>query len=168
MNTSWREIAPGDFEGNAIKLIGSDWMLITSGTPERWNTMTASWGGVGELWGRDVCFCFVRPSRHTYQFMNEGSEFTLSFFAEEHRDALSYCGAHSGRDVDKAKETGLIPTPVGGSVAFEQAGLVLLCRKIYQHDIDPADFVDPGIESNYNGEDYHRQYIGEILSCHTV
>ena len=168
MGADWQELDPEAIEDNPFRLIGSDWMLVTAGDMGKWNTMTASWGGLGVLWGKKVCFCFVRPSRHTYGFMENAEEFTLSFFTEEHRAALDYCGANSGRDVDKAKETGLIPRAVGGSVGFEQARLTILCRKIYHSDITPARFVDHGIEKHYSGKDYHRQYIGEILSCHSV
>ena len=37
---------------NPFELIGKDWMLISAGTAEKWNTMTASWGGVGVMWGK--------------------------------------------------------------------------------------------------------------------
>lgn len=165
MGNDWLEISPESIEDNPFRLVGTDWMLVTAGNMDSWNTMTASWGGLGVLWGKKVCFCFVRPSRHTYGFMEESEQFTLSFFSSEHRAALDFCGAHSGRDVDKAKETGLIPRPVEAAVGFEQARLTILCRKIYHNDIESARFVDPSIEKHYNGKDYHRQYIGEILSC---
>ena len=63
---------------------------------------------------------------------------------------------------------GIDLTPVkspSGSVYFEEARLVLDCRKIYIHDLDPANFIDPKIEKEYPDKDYHRMYIGEILTC---
>ena len=158
-------IQPETLDDNVFKLIGTDWMLITSGTLEHWNTMTASWGGMGVIWGRNVCFCFVRKTRFTFEFMNSHDEFTLSFFEEKYRDALDYCGSHSGRDVDKAVETGLTPVEVGNSVSFEQARITVHCKKIFQQDLGPEHFIDPNIASNYPSQDYHRMYIGEILSC---
>ena len=160
-------IRPEDLNENVFELIGTDWMLVTAGTPERWNTMTASWGTMGVLWGKNVCFCFVRKSRHTYEFMNEHDEFTLSFFPEKYKAALDYCGAHSGRDVDKAAETGLIPVPMGSSVSFKQARIAILCKKLFMQDLDPDNFLDPSIEKHYPSKDYHRMYIGEIVSCST-
>ncbi len=156
-----------DLNGNVFKIIGSDWMLITAGTPDSWNTMTASWGGLGVLWGKNVSFCFVRESRFTYEFMNSHELFTLSFFDEKYREALDYCGSHSGRDVEKAVETKLTPAPVDGSVSFEQARLVMVCKKLYFQDIDPTNFVDPQIQSHYENEDYHRMYVGEIVASYT-
>ncbi len=162
-----KTIKPEDLDDNTFELIGTDWMLITSGTPDRWNTMTASWGAMGVIWGKKVCFCFVRDSRYTFEFMNDHDEFTLSFFHEKYRDVLDYCGANSGRDVDKTVETGLTPVAAGNSVSFEQARLVVLCKKIFQQDLSPDNFLDPAIESFYPSRDYHRMYIGEILTCST-
>ncbi len=162
----FRRTDPYKLKENVFKLIDKDWMLVTAGTPERWNTMTASWGGLGVLWNKPVAFCFVRPTRYTYEFMEASERYTLSFFAEKYRKALAFCGFHSGRDTDKAKETGLEPVSPGrGTVSFRQARLVLVCRKLYTTDIDPGRFLDPKIDANYPKKDYHRMYIGEIARC---
>jgi flavin reductase (DIM6/NTAB) family NADH-FMN oxidoreductase RutF len=141
-------------------------MLITAGTTASFNTMTASWGGFGHLWNRDICWCVIRPQRHTYGFTERSSRFTLSFFDREYREALRYCGTHSGRDVDKMAATGLTPVQtVEGSIYFEEARLVIECQKIYLHDIDPAHFLDPDIHNEYPDKDYHRLYLGRIVRC---
>jgi flavin reductase (DIM6/NTAB) family NADH-FMN oxidoreductase RutF len=164
--TGFREIAPESIKDNVFKLIDKDWMLITAGTIDAWNTMTASWGGLGILWNKSVAFCFVRPTRHTYGFMEKHDRFTLSFFEEEWREALNLCGTRSGRDTDKAKETGLKPVSgAQGTVHFEQARMVLECRKLYFQDISPERFLDPSIDKNYPNKDYHRMYVGEVLRC---
>ena len=103
------EIAPTALGDNVFQIIGHDAMLITAGTSDRFNTMTASWGGWGHLWNRDVTFCFVRPQRHTFGFMEQAEYYTLCFFDKEYQAALDYCGSHSGRDVDKIAATGLTP-----------------------------------------------------------
>ena len=175
-NEQWQAITPGDLKDNPFSLIGSDWMLITAGTPEKCNTMTASWGGLGVLWGKNVSFCFVRPSRHTYLFMEKSDVYTLSFFPESCRNALKYCGAHSGRDMpDKIAAAGLTVSPADsfkdfgteGIVLFEEARLILVCRKLYFQDIQPDHFLDAGIMKNYPRPDYHRMYVGEITHCLT-
>jgi flavin reductase (DIM6/NTAB) family NADH-FMN oxidoreductase RutF len=161
-------IDPRTIPDNAFKLIADDWMLITGGTKDSFNTMTASWGALGELWHKKVCFCFVRPTRHTFSFMEKSETYTLSFFTEEHRAMLSFCGKVSGRDIDKVKQTGLTPVVTEtGAVYFAQARLVLECRKIYCDDIDPKLFLAPEIHDAYPKKDYHRMYIGEILNCWT-
>lgn len=154
-------------EENPFKLIGSDWMLITAGDENLFNTMTASWGGVGVLWNKPVSYIFVRPSRYTYEFLEKNKTFSLSFFDEKYRKALSICGSKSGRDTDKVKEAGLTPVvSESGIVHFSEAKLVIECTKLYYQDIDPSNFLDPAIEGFYN-DDYHRMYIGEITQIIT-
>ncbi|MCU0606898.1 MAG: flavin reductase family protein [Candidatus Edwardsbacteria bacterium] len=167
MERGLRKIAPAKVDGNVIKLMGDDWFLLTAGNLTSWNTMTAAWGGLGYLWQRPVAFVFVRPQRHTFGFMERNDRFTLCFFDRRHRAALRFCGSRSGRDCDKAKETGLVPraTP-GGGVYFAQARLVIECRTIYAQDIDPARFADRRIaRAVYPRRDFHRMYIGEIAGC---
>ena len=164
MKTLFQPVDPALIHENPFHLIGKDWMLVTAGTLAAFNPMTASWGGLGVLWHRPVCFCFIRPTRHTFGFMERGAHFTLSFFEEQYREALSLCGTRSGRELDKASAAGLTPLAgPTGAVAFAEARLVLECRKIYFQDLDPARFLDPAIEENYPEKDYHRCYIGEIV-----
>ena len=97
----WKEITPNEITKDPFSLIGKDWMLVTAGDKEKANTMTASWGGVGILWNKPVSFCFIRPQRYTLEFVEDKEYYSLSFFGPEYRDALNYCGTHSGRDGDK-------------------------------------------------------------------
>lgn len=163
---TFNKFDPKVLNESVFKLIGSDWMLITAGNEGSYNSMTASWGGLGHLWNLDVCFCFIRPTRYTHGFMERSETFSICFFEEKYRKALDYCGSHSGKDVDKAKETGL--TPVSGekgTVYYDEARIVLLCEKIYYQDIIPGQFLDSGLESHYPIKDYHRMYIGKIIKA---
>lgn len=160
-------INPEGISESAFKLVGKDWMLVTAGNLQKYNTMTASWGGFGILWGKNVCFCVIRPQRYTYEFIESTDKFTLSFFEEKYRDALRFCGTSSGRDVDKIAASGLTPVESKeGIVHFNEAKLVIECRKIYFQDLNPGNFLDPSIEKNYPNKDYHRMYIGEITGCY--
>jgi flavin reductase (DIM6/NTAB) family NADH-FMN oxidoreductase RutF len=161
----WNEIKPEMLTDNPFTLIGKDWMLITAGTTDTYNTMTASWGGLGVLWERKVAFCFIRPTRYTYEFMEKSDMYSLSFFEEQHRKVLTFCGSHSGRDMDKIKGAGLTPKKDDGVVYFDEARLVLVCRKIYFQDIMPDRFLDQKINEMYPQKDYHRMYVGEIVKC---
>ncbi len=152
---------------SAPKLIGKDWMLVTAGNPESCNTMTASWGGMGELWNRPVVMIFVRPTRYTYEFVEREDFFTVSFFEEKHRKALHLCGSVSGRKVDKISASGLTPVlSEHGSTYFSEAKLVCECRKIYFADIDPKNFLDEKIVKHYPHNDFHRMFVGEIVNCY--
>ena len=155
-------------EGNAVSLFDDKWCLITAGNEESYNTMTASWGALGELWNKDVCFAFIRPQRYTKEFVEREEYFTISFFGEEYKKALTFCGRNSGRDCDKAKETGLTPMAIDGSMSFEESEIIIVCKKIAQQEITPDGFLDKEIDSkNYPLKDYHTMYIGEIIGCYT-
>lgn len=159
-------VSKGGLVFDTFDLISRRWMLVTAGGPGGWNTMTASWGGLGHLWNRDVCFVFVRPQRHTRRFMDESDLFTVSFFGEEQRAALEFCGSHSGRNVDKAASTGLLPfEPAPGCVSFRQAELVLAARTIYSQDILRDGFLDVAPLELYPTGDFHRMYVGEITAA---
>lgn len=157
-----KTITPNELNENVFKLIGSDWMLVTSGDAENYNTMTASWGGVGVLWNKNVCNVYVRPSRYTYEFIEKCESLTLSFFDENYRDALKFCGSHSGRDCDKVKECNLTPLAVGDCVAFSEAKLIIKCKVVYKQDMAEENFIDKALLANYKDGDFHRIYTCEI------
>jgi flavin reductase (DIM6/NTAB) family NADH-FMN oxidoreductase RutF len=126
--------------------------------------MTASWGGLGVLWSRDVAFIFIRPGRYTFGFANANPFFSVSFFDTSYRKALEICGGTSGRDIDKAGEAGITPVEFkDGTIGFKEATEVISCRTLYTHDFDPAKFLDPLIDTEcYPQKDYHRLFVGEI------
>lgn len=153
-------------EESPLSLIGDQWALLSAGDENGWNTMTVSWGQVGVLWNKNVATVYVRPQRHTLKFVEENEFFTLSFFPPEQKAALSFCGSHSGRDFDKAKETGLTPVFGANSVSFREAKLVLTCRKLYRQPMLPECFLDSAVkQSCYPAEDYHICFIGEITAA---
>lgn len=156
-----------ELQENAVSMFDDKWCLITAGTKESYNTMTASWGAMGELWNKDVCFIFIRPQRYTLEFTEREEYFTLSFFSEEYKKALAFCGRNSGRDCDKAKETGLTPMEIDGSMSFEESQTVIVCKKLFYQDIDPKGFTDKTIDGVcYPEKDYHRMYVGEVVACY--
>ena len=166
MNSDFKKIDPTDVSGNLIQKIGFEWMLITAGNSLKFNTMTASWGGMGFLWNKPVAFIFIRPQRFTFQFTETNAYFTVSFFEEKHRKILDFCGSKSGKDVDKISRTGLKVFESGNrNIYFEQSYLQMECRKLYFDDIEPAHFIDDKIIRNYPKNDFHRLYIGEIVEC---
>lgn len=156
-------ISPNNLKENPFDLIGKDWMLITAGNREKFNTMTASWGGIGVLWNKNVSFSFVRPDRYTFEFLEKEDFFTLSFFKEKYRDSLLICGEKSGANSDKIKESGLTPNFEKKAPYFEEAKIVLICKKIYAQFIKPEFFIDDNLESFYPEKDYHKMFIGEIV-----
>lgn len=159
----FRNTEPTALDLNVFSAIKDQWMLITAGTAQRCNTMTASWGGLGILWGVPMATIYIRPQRYTKQFVDESEYFTLSFFPEEYRPALTLCGTKSGREVDKAAACGFtVAEAACGAPYFEQAQLVLVCRKRMVLPMDPAAIPDEVKRKQYKG-DYHDIYWGEIV-----
>ena len=158
-----KEISVREVKENFVKLIASDWALLTAKDGEGCNPMTVSWGGVGELWGKDTATVYVRESRYTKGLMDKENYFTLCFFGGRHKDALAFCGSKSGRDYDKVKETGLTPVYDEAAPYFEEATLVLICRKEARLFLDENSFTDENIMQKwYSDHDMHYIYFGEI------
>ncbi|MCR5456035.1 MAG: flavin reductase [Bacteroidales bacterium] len=149
-----------------FKLISKDWMLITAGNQEKFNTMTASWGGFGYIWNRPVAFIFIRESRYTRGFVENGERLTLSFYDEKYRKALQICGSKSGRDIDKVKEAGLTPKFLNNNtVTFAEAHTTVSCRKLFSSTMEENQFADSEIFNQFyvkapGGK--HIMYIVEI------
>ena len=163
----FQRIDPKHIKDIVFSLIGDQWMLVTAGTEEKCNTMTASWGGLGVLWGAPAATCYIRPQRYTKEFLDREEYFTLTFFNEEYRKALALCGSKSGRDVDKIKECGFtVRTADCGAPYFEQARLVLVCRKRFVQEMDPNRIPQDVKEKWYPDQDYHTMYIGEIVEAY--
>lgn len=164
---SFNHISPQDIRDNPFTLIGDDWMLVTAAKADgSFNTMTASWGGVGIMWAKPTAVTVIRPQRHTFSFMEEADYFTLTFLkdAPDTRNILQLCGSKSGRDTDKIAETGLRPIQGAHStVYFEQAKLVLICRKVYAAFLKPDAFTDPELCARlYPANDLHKAFVGKI------
>lgn len=159
-----KSVDPKALTVNPYHMLHEQWMLITAGTAEKLNTMTAGWGGFGFIWGFPAATCYIRPQRYTKEFVDREEYFTLTFFGEEHRGALQLCGVKSGRDIDKVKECGFtVRTAACGAPYFEEAELVLVCRKRFAQEMDAASFPDDVKKQWYPDEDYHTLYIGEIV-----
>lgn len=160
----FREIDPALLPDNFIRTIGQEWMLVTAGDGASCNTMTASWGMAGEMWGCHAAMVVIRPGRYTKGFVDARERLTLSFFDGSYRGALTYCGTHSGRDGDKIAEAGLtVALTDAGEPAFAEARLVLECRKMYADELREERFLDAGpVRKWYPQRDFHTFYIVAI------
>lgn len=159
---------------NAFELIGKEWMLVTGGTKDKFNMMTASWGGIGYLWNKPVAFVFVRPERFTYPLIEENEYLTLSFLGNDEaaRHIYNFCGSKSGRDFDKVKETGLTPIETAhGAISYSESRLTIEGRKLFRSAFKPEEFLDQQVLARwYNdqpGGSFHAMYIVEIEKVYT-
>lgn len=156
-----------ELDKNAFRMIGDEWMLVTAEKNGVVNTMTASWGGVGILWGKEVATLYIRPQRYTKEFIDAGDMFTISFFGEEHKKALGYLGKVSGRDEDKIKTVDFHVEMIEGQPTFEESNMVFVCKKLYADTINPEGFKAEELDEKwYADKDYHTMYIAEIVSVY--
>ena len=135
-------------------------MLVAAGDKDKFNMMTASWGFAGEMWGSDCMAAVIRPQRYTMEFINNSDYFTLSFYGDN-KDIHKICGSKSGRDTDKVKLTGLTPVFSDNTVYFEEARLVIVCKKQYVQQMKEECFMDKEPLRWYNN-DLHYMVIGKI------
>lgn len=138
-------------------------MLVTAGTCEKYNCMTASWGGMGILWKKPVVFVFIRPTRYSFEFTEASQRMSLCFFNEKYRPILNLCGTKSGRDIDKMHIEGLTSAFSDEGVPFyNEASMAVFVRKLYSQFLDKNLVMEQAIHKLYNGQDYHKMYICEI------
>ncbi|MFI3302591.1 MAG: flavin reductase [Rikenellaceae bacterium] len=165
----FKRIEPAELADNAIKLIGKDWMLIGAGNAEKSNAMTASWGAIGYYSNQPMATVYIRPERHTNDFVQSHTHFTLTVLEDEYKSAHSVFGKMSGRDCDKAEKAGLTPIFTElGNPTFAQGRVVLECRKIFAQTMPEGSFVDQDIYNKWYGAGHggdHILYMGVIESC---
>ena len=162
------KITPNNINENTFDLIGKDWMLITAKSDKGVNSMTASWGGLGVMWNKNVAYTVLRPQRYTKEFVDFADSFSLCFFDDEYKKVLSYMGKVSGRDEDKIKNSGLTLRNINDVPYFEEAKLVLTCKKLFAQEFLPESFIEKDlVKAKYPNDDYHTLYIGEIIGCFT-
>ena len=164
-----KEIAVSELMLNPMTMIAKEWMLVTAGNEKHgYNTMTASWGHLGSIWGHGgglpTAVVYLRPQRYTKEFVDREELFTISVFPEQYKKDLGYLGVVSGRDKDKVADTNLTPVFADDTTYFAQAKLVLVCRKLYRGTLTEEGFVDKSIlADHYPNRDLHDMYIGEIV-----
>ncbi|MBR7131983.1 MAG: flavin reductase [Clostridia bacterium] len=157
----FKEISAKEIKDNLIKAISEEWMLVSAGDQKGYNMMTASWGFAGEMWGNDSVIAMIRPQRYTMEFVDKSDYFTLSFYGDN-KEIHKICGSKSGREVDKTALTGLSPVFSDGTVYFEQARMVLICKKQYVGSITEEGFTDKEPLRWYAEKDFHKMIIGKI------
>ena len=160
----FKEIDITHLNKNVVDLFKNRWALVTAGDKDALNTMTVSWGAVGELWGKDMATLYIRPQRYTEEFLNKNDYLTVSFYPDDMKKQIhGVCGSKSGRDVDKVKECNLTPIFDEKAPYFNEAQIVLVCKKTAKSRFNPDEFLDGEIDEKwYSQNDYHFIYYAEI------
>ena len=161
--SKFKEIKPEHFQQNPFTLIGKDWMLITAEKAGKVNTMTASWGGFGVMWSKNVAYIVIRPQRYTKEFIDNSDTFSLTFLDNSFRKTLNYLGTISGRDEDKIGKSKLTILHSDDIPYFEEANITILCKKLYAQEFKADYFIDQELnEEWYPSVDHHTLYISEV------
>lgn len=151
-------------EVNPFTKIGKEWALVTAGNKQKSNMMTVSWGGLGVIWNKNVVYIFVRNSRYTKEFIDNGEFFSLSFLDKSYHKTLAYCGGVSGKDEDKWEGAQLTPAFRHSIPYPDEANLVMLCKKMAAVPISEDTLLDASImDTFYKDHDMHVMYVGEII-----
>lgn len=170
----FKEVNYKELRLNPMTMFGMDWALAGAGNKERgFNAMTIAWGHLGSIWDRQLdkrkmiiptVEVYLRPQRYTKHFFDKEEYFTVSTFSDEYKKALGYMGTHSGREEDKIAKAGLNVMDVDDTAGFEEASMIIICKKIYHAPLMENGFVEKTIiEENYPQKDFHEMYIGEII-----
>ena len=146
----------------------TDYCIVTAGNKEKCNPMLVTWGGFGVMWRKPVVSIYIRQSRFTKTILDAQDYFTLSFPPVSCKPKESYMGSHSGRDGDKFEGSGLNPYAIGDeAVGLEEADLILVCRKIYTHEMKEEFYTDKETYERWNSGrqagNNHSIYMGEIV-----
>lgn len=167
MNADFEMLKIQSLQCNPVDLFHKTWALVTAGDEQSVNTMTISWGSIGELWGKPVSFTFIRPQRYTKQFVDREATYSLCFFDESYRQKLSYLGIVSGKEENKIEKACLTVAFEDGTPYFEEAQMVLFCKKLYNQQLNSESFLDKALDGQvYAAGDYHTMYISEIISAY--
>lgn len=129
--------------------------LISSGTLENPNVMTAAWTGI-------VCsdpamtYVSLRPSRYSHEIISKSGEFVINVPNLPLAKAVDFCGVKSGRNTDKFQACGITAAPSSKIKApqVKEAPISLECkvRSITHygtHDMFLADIVAVNVDDAY-------------------
>lgn len=163
---AWTPVDPMELSMNPVSDFAQDWMALAMGNSRHFNSMTISWGTIGELWNKPVVIVFVSSDRASKQMMDESEYFTVTGFPRSKacKDALVYIGTHSLRDdPDKTANAGLtVEFTEAGNPIFAEGRLAMECRKMYSAPFDLNRVPQDIRERMYGEMGVHTMYIGEI------
>lgn len=167
-DNTWSIVAPEDLVFNPFTGFGSDWMALATGTKKNFNSMTISWGSIGQLWNKPIVIVYVSKDRFTKKMMDDNEYFTVTGFPQTKasRKALEYIGSHSRTDEpDKTANAGLtVEFTQLGNPTFRQGRICFECKKIYSDEFETDKMPKNILDGMYAEMGMHTMYIGEIVN----
>ncbi|MCL1915615.1 MAG: hypothetical protein FWG17_02735 [Desulfovibrionaceae bacterium] len=159
----FREIGVEELPEDIFTGAGRGYMLVSAGSGGNFNFVAASWGSLGQLWDRTVATVYLRRSSGTKTVADKAGRYALSFFTQGHGGPATDADKLGG-DMNAAGEAGLTPYLAEDVAAFEQADLILICRKLYHMPISGAGFAIPDLMRDFYPEkNFHSMYMGEVV-----
>ena len=128
--------------------------LISCGTMEHPNVMTAAWTGIINS-NPPKAYVSIRPGRLSHQLISENKFFVINVAGEKLKYAVDFCGVKSGRDTDKftacqltAQESFEVESP-----SILESPVSMECRvfqviRLGSHDMFLADIVAVSVEDS--------------------
>ena len=138
------------------------------------NIITVAWAGT-VCTNPPMVSISVRPSRYSYQILEETGEFVINLTNESLVKACDYCGVVSGRDVDKFAKTGLTPIPMEHVHArgIDERPVNMECkitekRELGSHTMFIAEIVGVTVDDQYMDETgkFHINESGLVMYSH--
>ena len=164
----FNKILAHEIEGNSIKLFKMDHPVVVFGDINHHNGLTVAWGSIGCLWSKDIATVNVKPTRYSFEFANQCEYFTIMWFDDRKDEINKVFGAMSGRDVNKEQLCNLTPFELDGGVAYKEASLIIVCKKIYQSPLDKNAILSEEVLNKplYSDGLFHSEYFGEIVGVY--
>jgi flavin reductase (DIM6/NTAB) family NADH-FMN oxidoreductase RutF len=164
----FNKILAHEIEGNSIKLFKIDHPIVVFGDINHHNGLTVAWGSIGCLWSKDIATVYVKPTRYSFEFANQCEYFTIMWFDDRKDEINKVFGAMSGRDVNKEQLCNLTPFELDGGVAYKEASLIIVCKKIYQNPLDKDAILSEEVLNKplYSDGLFHSEYFGEIVGVY--
>ena len=142
---------------------------------ENRNMITLAWAGTINSEPPMVSIS-VRKERYSHHLISESGEFVIHLTDEKMAKAVDFCGVRSGRDTDKAKETGLqymAADKLKTAPAVQGSPVSLCCRvrqclELGSHDMFLGEIVSVMIREDLLDEKggLHLEKAGLIAYSH--
>ena len=138
------------------------------------NIITVAWAGT-VCTNPPMVSISVRPSRYSYQILEETGEFVINLTNESLVKACDYCGVVSGRDVDKFAKTGLTPIPMEHvhAMGIDESPVNMECKitekwELGSHTMFIAEVVGVTVDDQYMDETgkFHINESGLVMYSH--
>ncbi len=138
------------------------------------NIITVAWAGT-VCTNPPMVSISVRPSRYSYQILEESGEFVINLTNESLVKVCDYCGVVSGRDVDKFAKTGLTPIPMEHvhAMGIDESPVNMECkitekRELGSHTMFIAEVVGVTVDDRYMDETgkFHINESGLVMYSH--